>query len=119
MLPQRKHTRLKNYDYSNNGYYFVTICTKDKKPILGKIVEQNTVGRDALIPPNIILSNIGEIVEKYINNTNNIYENIIIDKYVIMPNNVHLIIKFEFPIKYGGQGAGRPTSGYFLQQSRR
>ena len=103
MLPQRKHTRLKNYDYSKNGYYFITICTKDKKPILGKIV-----GRDALIPPDIILSNIGKIVDEYINNVNNIYNFIKIDKYVIMPNHIHMIIKFEFPLD-GGMLASRPT----------
>ena len=56
MLPQRKHTRLKYYDYSRNGMYFITICTKDKKTILGKIISNddnnNIVGRDAHIPPN-------------------------------------------------------------------
>ena len=36
-LPQRKRLRLKEYDYSNRGYYFITICTKDKKEILSKI----------------------------------------------------------------------------------
>ena len=37
-LPERKPTRLKEYDYSQNGYYFITICTKDRKRILSKIV---------------------------------------------------------------------------------
>jgi len=103
MLPQRKHTRLKYYDYSKNGYYFVTICTKDKKPLLGKIV-----GRDAHIPPHIVLSDIGKIVDKYINNANIVYNFITIDKYVIMPNHIHLIVKFEFPLD-GGMWASRPT----------
>lgn len=35
---ERKQIRLKEYDYSSNGVYFITICTKDKKQILGKIV---------------------------------------------------------------------------------
>ena len=35
--PQRKQIRLKEYDYSNAGYYFITICTKDRKKILSKI----------------------------------------------------------------------------------
>ena len=30
-LPYRKHTRLKDYDYSTPGAYFITICTKDRK----------------------------------------------------------------------------------------
>ena len=36
-FPQRKHVRLKNYDYSQDGAYFVTICTKDRKPLLSTI----------------------------------------------------------------------------------
>ena len=35
-LPKRKCPRLKNYDYSSNGCYFITICTKDKKHLFGK-----------------------------------------------------------------------------------
>lgn len=38
VLPKRKSTRLKEYDYSQNGAYFITICTKDKKQYLGKII---------------------------------------------------------------------------------
>jgi len=66
------------------------------------------VGRDAFIPPNIILSNIVQVIEKYINNINNVYNHIAIDKYVIMPNHVHFIIKFEVPFN-GGMWASRPT----------
>ena len=36
-LPQRKQIRLKEYDYSQEGYYFITICTKNRIEILGKI----------------------------------------------------------------------------------
>ena len=43
-LPKRKHIRLPDYDYSQNGAYFVTICTAYRKPILSKII--HTVGRD-------------------------------------------------------------------------
>ena len=32
--PKRKRTRLKDYDYSSAGVYFVTVCVKDKKPLL-------------------------------------------------------------------------------------
>lgn len=35
---KRKRTRLKDYDYSSSGVYFITICTKDRKPILSNIV---------------------------------------------------------------------------------
>ncbi len=41
-LPKRKHPRLEQYDYSSDGAYFITVCVKDKREMLGKI----TVGRD-------------------------------------------------------------------------
>ena len=39
-FPKRKPTRLKRYDYSQNGAYFITICTDNRKSILGNIVGQ-------------------------------------------------------------------------------
>jgi len=58
-LPKRKQNRLKNFDYGQNGAYFITICVKDRKPILSDIV-----GDDAHIVPK----KCGIIVEKYIKN---------------------------------------------------
>lgn len=46
-LPKRKPTRLKGYDYSSPGTYFITICTKDRKQLLSKII----VGDDEGIVP--------------------------------------------------------------------
>lgn len=55
-LPQRKEIRLKEYDYSQEGYYFITICTKNRKCILSKIRSDekliaNVVGVDVGIDP--------------------------------------------------------------------
>lgn len=88
-LPKRKPTRLKTFDYSTDGYYFITICTKNKEKILCDIV-----GDGALDVPKIKLSKIGQIVNKYIISTNNIPK-ISVDKYVIMPNHIHLILIFK------------------------
>lgn len=41
--PQRKQLRLKEYDYSQEGYYFITICTKNRKEILSKIKDNTNV----------------------------------------------------------------------------
>lgn len=87
--PIRKPTRLKNFDYSAAGYYFITICTKEKQKILCDIV-----GGGAHDAPKIVLSGTGEIVEKYILSSNNI-DNLTVDKYVIMPNHIHLILAVE------------------------
>ena len=94
-LPQRKPTRLDGFDYSTPGAYFITICTKDKKCILGEIV-----GDDAHIVPQNKLSQIGLVCEKYILNINTVYEIVRVDNYVIMPNHIHLIVIIET----GGDG---------------
>ena len=88
-LPKRESTRLENFDYSQGGAYFITICTKDKQKLFGHIV-----GGGAFDAPRIILSPQGEIVEKYILSTNNI-PNLRVDKYVIMPNHIHLLLSVE------------------------
>jgi REP element-mobilizing transposase RayT len=93
---ERKQIRLKDYDYSMNGAYFITICTKDKKKILGTIL---SVGDDDHIVPKVVLSKYGLIVEKYIKGINGI------DKYVVMPNHIHMIIK----INNGTMWSSSPT----------
>ena len=104
--PRRKHPRLKYYDYSQNGCYFVTVCTKDRKCLLSKI----SVGRDALIPPQLSLTYIGAAVNKYIENINSVYENVCVEAYVIMPNHIHLLLTFcDSGAEDGGLRASRPT----------
>ncbi len=89
-LPKRKPTRLQNYDYSTNGFYFITICTYNKQKILCDIV-----GDGVYDIPRINLSQCGKIADKYIQKMNSQYENVCVDKYVIMPNHIHLIIKIS------------------------
>lgn len=99
-LPKRKSTRLKNFDYSSAGAYFVTICIKDRKRILSDIVK-SSVGVGALddpLTPQIQLTAIGKITEKYLLSSENI-PGVRIDRYVIMPNHIHAII-FLYPEKY-------------------
>lgn len=85
-LPVRKQSRLKGYDYSHKGLYFITICTCQRKCILSKIV-----GDGDHDVPKIELTESGKIVEKYIISSEKI-DNIFIDRYVIMPNHIHLIV---------------------------
>ncbi len=94
-LPNRKPTRLVKYDYSQNGYYFITICTHNKECILTKIV-----GEGLCALPSIKLMPIGEKVKEAIEFIDNHYNSVAVDKYVIMPNHIHLIIK----IQTGGHG---------------
>ncbi len=86
-LPNRKSTRLKNYDYSTPGTYFVTICVKDRKCILSNII----VGQ-GLAPAENILTKYGDIARKQIELLEERYKGIKIEKYVIMPNHIHVLI---------------------------
>lgn len=87
-LPKRKNIRLHNYNYSYNGAYFITICTKNKENLLWKNVGANYVRPLEQLP----LSKIGIVIENEIYKLNTVYENIKVDKYQIMPNHIHLII---------------------------
>ncbi|MBQ7903636.1 MAG: hypothetical protein IJ362_07905 [Oscillospiraceae bacterium] len=95
----RKKLRLEKYDYKSYGAYFITICTEDKKHILGKIV-----GGDAYIAPYIELSEYGQAVEKYLKNITGI------DVYTIMPNHIHMIIRIGIDSD-GTMWASSPTQG--------
>lgn len=99
-LPKRKANRLANYDYSQNGAYFVTICVKDKKPILSRIIF------NSIYPNEIQLSKFGTIIANEILNIENRYDNIKVLDYVIMPNHVHLIIKLDNCVHSIGQIIG-------------
>ena len=92
-LPIRKQIRLRNYDYSQSGCYFVTICVKDKHELLGTLVGATVPGRPhcVLDYPQIELTELGYSVNSAITyyNANSIA---IIDKYAIMPNHIHMII---------------------------
>ena len=112
-LPKRKPNRLANYDYSQNGVYFVTVCTKDKKCVLGKIISPSDVGEAALCLPKNHLSRYGIAVEKYINNVCNVYDGVTIDKYVIMPNHFHMLLVINST--NGRQGAASPTVGEIVK----
>ncbi len=97
-LPKRKPTRIKEYDYSTAGAYFVTVCTKDRKQILSSIVGE---GLRAL--PCVQLSPIGCEVARSIEFLEKKYKNITISKSVIMPNHIHLIVEI-LPVSSGGRG---------------
>lgn len=88
--PVRKNMRLKGYDYSNGGYYFITVCTSGKETMLGQI--DNDVGAIINRPPAVILSEYGNIVEAVLSEIPEHYSEVAIDKHVIMPNHIHLIL---------------------------
>ena len=77
----RKSIRLKRYDYSQSGWYFITICTQNRKPIFGDIIDEE-----------MALTEFGIIVKSEWEKTADIRNNINIDEFIIMPNHLHGII---------------------------
>ena len=82
----RKTPRLKDFDYNSAGMYFITICTKDRKPIL------SNVGAGVLDCPQIELTRIGEIADKYIKQLDSFYDYLSVESYVVMPNHIHILL---------------------------
>lgn len=97
-LPERKPIRLKNFDYSSNSAYFITICAQNRKNILSAIV-----GEGFPLPQ---LSCCGEIVDKWIQRIPEKYPEISVHRYVIMPNHIHLLLSMS---KDDGRGDPSPT----------
>ncbi len=73
--------RLKNWNYSSNGYYYITICTKNREHFFGNIKNNK-----------VILNKIGEIANKNWIDIPNHFENIKLGNFIIMPNHIHGII---------------------------
>ncbi len=101
-MPKRKPTRLRDFDYNSSGAYFITICTENRRQILSHIV-----GGDVLdAPKSTELLLCGKIADKYINQLNDFYDNIKVDKYVIMPNHIHIML---FVSEDGASRTSPPT----------
>ncbi len=82
----RKSIRLNKFDYSQPGAYFITTNIQDRKPILGQILDGQ-----------VVLSDIGKIIEKVWKNLPAHYQTIDLDDFCIMPDHFHgiIIIKYE------------------------
>jgi len=80
-LPNRRSIRLPNYDYSQNGCYFVTICVKDRECLLGEIeggvMQVNRAG-------SIVADGLQWLARRY--------PTVDLDEWLIMPNHIHAII---------------------------
>ena len=88
IYPKRKRIRALNYDYSQQGAYFVTICTHNRQHLFGEIVCDNIVGatlRGRPQRPDLM-------VEKWLGEIENKFSNVKIDEYIVMPDHVHVII---------------------------
>lgn len=99
----RKNIRLAGYDYSSPNGYFITICTRKKQKLFWR------VGASCARP---VLSKYGETVSEELLRLSAVYENVELDKAVIMPNHVHMILK----LKESGRAQLAPTVSHIVQQ---
>ena len=91
----RRHSiRLKGYDYSQTGYYFVTICTRNRECVFGDVVGGK-----------MKLSKIGELVQIAWNDLLKRFRNLELDGFAVMPNHIHGIIIIV------GAGLALPNQG--------
>ena len=114
-LSKRKSTRLKNFDYSSAGAYFVTICIRDRMQILSEIVRTDltvvdkTIGRavgEGLAPPEITvkLKPCGEVVKEQLRLIETRFPSVTVEDYVIMPDHIHAVI-----LLHGKTGGASPS----------
>lgn len=107
-MQTRKDNRLKGFDYSSCGTYYITVCTKDKKNLFGSIVGAPN-GR-----PSCELSDYGKIVDEAINNIEKKYDRARVDKYIIMPDHIHLLLTILHD--ESGRPMGAPTIPNVINQ---
>ena len=94
--------RLKKFDYNTTGAYFITICTENRAELLSRIV-----GVGVPDDPNCVeLLTYGKIADKYIKQLNEFYEDISVDRYVIMPNHIHILLS----LRSGSSRTPTPTN---------
>jgi len=109
-MRNRRSIRLKDYDYTKDGYYFITVCTYKQEYLLGECLDGS-----------VILSRFGKIVERCWQELPSHFAGIDVSNYIIMPNHIHGIIKIfrgealekseqtentSFPRKYDGTKSG-------------
>lgn len=85
MNRERKHIRLKDWDYSSEGIYFITICCHERQSFFGKINNNE-----------MILSEIGSIATQYWLEIPDHFAHIKLDEFVVMPNHIHGLLILDY-----------------------
>ncbi|MCL1874936.1 MAG: hypothetical protein FWF87_01600 [Synergistaceae bacterium] len=111
---KRKPNRYKDFDYSQDGAYFVTICAKDRKEIFASI----EIGE---VSCSLRLTRVGEIIENEILLLSQVYDEVCVDCSVIMPNHVHMLIGIYGDWRYdvNGRLQAAPTVSRMIGQWKR
>lgn len=110
----RKPTRFPFYSYSQQGLYFITICTKDKRCTLGSVSSPSTEAE----LPQMKLSAIGTRVDEEILRQAACYGHISIEKYIIMPNHIHLLLFLKDDVSRTASRANEAIPKYIATLKR-
>ena len=85
-----KPHRLPGFDYSSACSYLLTFNVKGRREVLSEVVSQGMYA-----PPLVKLLPCGVIIEKYLLRISEVYPNVTLDNYVIMPDHVHVLLTIE------------------------
>ncbi len=116
-LPARKQNRIEQYDYSSSGAYFVTVCTAGREKVFWESLPKSAVGAAISRPQAIPLSPAGQITEKAICQIGEHYDSVRVDKYCIMPDHIHMIIRINS--SENGRILSAPTLSTVVGQMKR
>lgn len=97
--PKRKILRLKDFDYSTEGAYFVTICTNNLEDYFGKVIHEE-----------MVLNRPGKMIEEWWKKLERKYEEVILDEFIVMPNHLHGILMIVRDILVGTDPRVRPKN---------
>jgi REP element-mobilizing transposase RayT len=137
-LPKRKRIRLPKHNYVENGVYFITICSHEHAHIFGEIpvgqglcpcrvgeptIKRGLCGGRSLVykgvsrmsAPCCYLSAIGKLIDEETLKLETRYTNIHVDKYVVMPNHVHLLLRIDATESHAGQKESGSKCGFSRQ----
>lgn len=108
----RKRNRLEKHDYSSPGAYFITICTDKHKYLFWQENNGNQLTSDHISN----LSEYGQIVDKAINDIPIYYPFVSVDKYVVIPNHIHILLRIHTDEE--GRPMVAPTISTIVQQTK-
>ena len=100
-IHHRRSIRLKDYDYSQNGFYFITICIEGKRCLLGRVNDDE-----------VILSSVGEGVLKEWRDLPQRFVHVELGEFVIMPNHIHGILHFSGQKEQGRSSLGEVVGAF-------
>lgn len=104
-IHHRRSIKLKGYDYSSKGMYFVTIRVKNGRCVLGEVAQNQ-----------VTLSGIGETVRECWQDLSTLFPNVVTEEYAIMPNHVHGIVTILDQLRGEGKAAQFRTG--FIHETR-